>query len=147
MFVYIHALMIIICHSIWCTTSISTYTYTSYRIAGEVDSIRARGTGRGSTAGRARTGGADRRGGRWRASGLPRLPSQPFWERQALEHILLGLQIFNLCLNYDWCIKYKSWLQPLPHYSLSILVIISLIYLGKWSWVKCLILLRPVEVG
>jgi hypothetical protein len=147
MFIYMHALMIIICHFIWCTTPVIIYTYASYTIAVGVGSSRARGAGRGSTAGRARTGGAGRRGGRWRASGVPWPPSQLFWERQAPEHISLGLQIFNLCFNYDWCIKFRSWLQPLLHYSLSTLVIISLIYRGKWSWVKCLTLLRQVEVG
>jgi hypothetical protein len=141
-----HALLIIICHFIRCTTSIITYTYISYRITGGVGTS---GTvcGRGSTTGRARTDGAGRRGRWWRTPGVPWPPSQHFWERQASEHISLSLQIFNLCLNYDWCIKYRSWLQPLLHYSLSTLVIISLIYLGKWSWVKCLALLRPVEVG
>jgi hypothetical protein len=45
------------------------------------------------------------------------------WTRQTLEHISLGLQMFNLCFNYIWRIKFRSWLQPLLHFILFTLFI------------------------
>jgi hypothetical protein len=92
------------------------------RIAGGVGSSRA-GSSQRSPVGRARTRGAGRGGRCWRTSRVSRPPFEFVWTRQTLEHISLGLQMFNLCFNYIWRIKFRSWLQPLLHFTLFTLFI------------------------
>jgi hypothetical protein len=86
-------------------------------IVGGIGSSRA-GSTRGSPAGRAHTGGAGWGGCHWQTSRVSRPPSEFIWTRQAPEHFSLGLQMFNLCFNYIWCIKFMNWLQPLLHFTL-----------------------------
>jgi hypothetical protein len=99
----------------------STYTYASYRIANR-DPVRrargARGTARGAAA-RSNRGG---RGGRWRPSGVPRSPPKLFRTRQAPKHFFLSFANYLQILYLKWCIKFRSCLKPLLHYTLYTLV-------------------------
>jgi hypothetical protein len=124
---------------------ISTYTFASYRIARSNFGSSSRGAGR--TARGARAGGArSRRGGRWGSSRVPRPPFELFWKRQASEHFLTQLANILLMFYFNWCITFRSCLQPLLHYTLFTLALPYPCYLGICS-PEMLSLLRPVEVG
>jgi hypothetical protein len=62
--IYMQAFMLIIHHSILCTTFIITHTYASYRIAGESFGSGTRRAGESRSVGDPGTGGARDRGAR-----------------------------------------------------------------------------------
>jgi hypothetical protein len=94
----LHAGMFFVCISSDALFCISTYASASYRIANRESSRRTRGA-RGVARGAASGGARGRRGGRWGAFGVPRSPPEFLWERQALEHFSLSLQLFNQCFT------------------------------------------------